>query len=669
MLMVDTKHFDYSILDRAKAVPRPRGNRSKKRYIDLWCAFDIETTKLPDDSASFMYVWQFQVDTFCTVIGRTWDDFLTFIKELRKHLDGMYICCHVHNLSYEFCFLKGIYPFREDEVFCMDSRKVLKCEMLECIEFRCSYLHSNMKLEEYVKRWGKHQKQSGKRFDYSKIRYPWTRLTKRERKYIQYDVLGLVESLKAQAEYDHHNFYNFPLTSTGYVRVETKRRMRSFPRPALQECLPPSDVLVPLNRAFRGGNTHQNRHYSERIVTDVESWDIASSYPAVLLTELYPMKPWYVFQDPRNLTIDNVIDEIGDNKAGLIKIHLWDVHLRNPLWGCPYIPRHKCDSINEGWYDNGRVLSAEYLEMYVTSVDLEIILSEYEFSNIRISYFAVSKLGKLPSQMTDYIIELFNAKTKLKGGDPLQYALAKERINSIYGMSVQNPLKEDVKFQNGEFIREAFNLAERVEKLNNKAFNSYAWGVFCTSFARMRLELALQVVGGDMIYVDTDSVKFIGHHSMNKLNKILREKAEECGAYADDLNGKRHYMGVFEQEKTYKEFKGLHSKCYAYTYPDGSRGATISGVNKEIGADELWSRGGLKAFNEGFTFRKAGGVDAIYNDNFHNIVRAEGREFDIYDNVVLKESTYTVGMTGEYKYILEHPAIWLEVDRSLKALR
>ena len=242
-------------------------------------------------------------------------------------------------------------------------------------------------------------------------------------------------------------------------------------------------------------------------------------------------------------------------------------------------------------------------------------------------------------------------------------------------MSVQNPLKEDVKFRDNEFVRDAFNIYERVEKINKKAFNSYAWGVACTSFARNRLELALQVVNNNMLYVDTDSIKFIGNNSLDKLNNILREKAEKCGAYADDTKGVRHYMGVFENESkdggkyTYSEFKALHSKCYAYTYTDGTHGATISGVNKEIGAKELFSKGGLKAFNDGFTFRKAGGVDAVYNDNFHQVVNAEGRTFEINDNVVLKDSTYKIGMTGEYKYILEHPAIWLEINKQFSGYK
>lgn len=43
-------------------------------------------------------------------------------------------------------------------------------------------------------------------------------------------------------------------------------------------------------------------------------------------------------------------------------------------------------------------------------------------------------------------------------------------------MSVTNPLKEDVKYINGEFKKEALDFQARIEKENKKAFQSYAWG-------------------------------------------------------------------------------------------------------------------------------------------------------------------------------------------------
>ena len=62
---------------------RPRGNPKKKRqpiYINAVCAFDIEASTLPGDQA-IMYVWQMQLENY-TVMGRTWDEFLTFSTHL-----------------------------------------------------------------------------------------------------------------------------------------------------------------------------------------------------------------------------------------------------------------------------------------------------------------------------------------------------------------------------------------------------------------------------------------------------------------------------------------------------------------------------------------------------------------------------------------------------------
>ena len=43
----------------------------------------------------------------------------------------------------------------------------------------------------------------------------------------------------------------------------------------------------------------------------------------------------------------------------------------------------------------------------------------------------------LPRWYTDYVFECFKDKTMLKGGDPVAYALAKAKVNSLYGMMVQ----------------------------------------------------------------------------------------------------------------------------------------------------------------------------------------------------------------------------------------
>ena len=148
-----------------------RGNPGgkKRHYIGLTTAFDIETTLIEDINQSVMYIWQWQFSTDVTVIGRTWDEFLDLQKRIKAVLpEDRWLVVYVHNLSYEFQFLKGIYQFVPDDVFAIASRKVVKCDMWGCFEFRCSYKLTNMSLKQFTSKMGvEHQKLSGEEFNYS----------------------------------------------------------------------------------------------------------------------------------------------------------------------------------------------------------------------------------------------------------------------------------------------------------------------------------------------------------------------------------------------------------------------------------------------------------------------------------------------------------------------
>ena len=152
--IIPSQYFDFSIIENAAAAKRKGGSKrgDKKTYKELVCAFDIETTRIEEIDQSIMYIWQFQVDEVCTVYGRTWAEYLEFIDGICKALGDDYLVVYVHNLSYEFQFLAGIYPFKASEVFAVESRTVLKCEMFGHIEYRCSYLQTNMSLSQFTKK-------------------------------------------------------------------------------------------------------------------------------------------------------------------------------------------------------------------------------------------------------------------------------------------------------------------------------------------------------------------------------------------------------------------------------------------------------------------------------------------------------------------------------------
>lgn len=653
---VETYSMHYRMLPMVKHRPKdPKRSRENMRhYKDIVCAFDIETTRLNNDQ-SIMYVWQMQYGIECTVIGRTWDEWLMVVDFLSAPLcESEYCVMYVHNLSFEFQFLAGIYNFQSDEVFAVKSRKILKCDMRN-VEYRCSYLHSNMSLLMYLDKMGaEHSKLSGEEYDYSVKRYPDTDLTPEEIEYCQNDVLGLVEALTIEMSKDDDNLYSIPLTSTGYVRRDAKFAMRSTPKGYVERMLPGEELYTMLREAFRGGNTHANRYYVGMILDNVKSADRSSSYPDVQMNCPFPVSA-FRREDLTRKKAERIIKQ--GNRCFVARIALFGVRLKYYWWGCPYIPRDKCRGLEGATVDNGRVLSADRLEITVTDVDYKIIMDEYEYDSITIGDAWLARYGQLPPVYKAVIGEYYIRKTTLKGveGKEVEYTKSKNKLNSIYGMSAQDPVRQSIDYINGAYLEGCEPVADLLDDHNRHAFLPYQWGVWTTAWARLRLEEGIALAGQNFVYCDTDSVKYLGEVDWTAYNADRQADSERTDAYADDPKGERHYMGVYEQEATYRTFITLGAKKYAYTYEDGKAHVTVAGVNKRKGGLELDEHGGLEAFQNGFIFRKAGGGELLYNDmpDVTEYTSDKGNTYPITRNVTIRESTYELGMTAEYMKILE----------------
>ena len=663
---IDT--FDYTVISNTGCQKRPKGNQgtkqNKRKYKNLFCAFDIETTNDFSINQAYMYIWQVQIEEQ-TIIGRTWSEYLIFCERVCGRLkDDEYIMMYVHNLSFEFTFLKGIYFFEPEEVFAIDRRKVLKCEMMKHIEYRCSYLLTNMSLSAFTKRMGVKEKLSGEEFNYKVIRYPWTELTPKELEYCITDVLSLVEALKVYFSIEHDNFYTIPFTSTGFVRRDVKRAMRRFNRKELETMQPDYEIFLILREAFRGGNTHCNRYYTGQILDNVSSYDRVSSYPDVQVNELFPMSPWIKEECPTVERVTRIIYK--QHRACIMRCGFSGIRLKNPLWGCPYIPKHKCRKLTRYDNDNGRILDADYLEISLTDVDFKIICDEYDFDSITFYDFYHCRYGKLPKPLREEVQKYFQLKSELKGvqGSELYYQLSKAKLNSVYGMSVTNPCRVSIDYINDEFVERDEDERELLEYSNHKAFLVYAWGIWTTAHARMELEKMMNLVGvGRFVYCDTDSVKFIddGGVSFSKYNKSRVKDSIKNGGVGIDRKKNKYYLGVCDYEGTYKKFVSLGAKKYCFVDSNDKLQITVAGVGKSIGAKELSSRGGIEEFKEGFIFYKAGGTASVYNDKPEvKTLKVGDNLLNITSNVLIKDSTYTLGITGEYKKIIENPAIWLE---------
>ena len=632
-----------------------RGGKPKKRILDLVTAFDIETTLFHTERGeqAVMYIWQWDFEGL-TVCGRTWKDFFLLLDYLRKWIpDGVKLVVYVHNLSYEFHFLKGLYGFQQDEVFALKPHKVLRCDMMGMFEFRCSYLKSGMSLDKYLKQMDVPDKKL--KLDYSVRRYPWTPLTKKELAYCINDVRGLVQAVRRDMELSGDDLLTIPLTSTGYLRRDVKLSMKDYPYYYLRDTVPDYTVYTLLREAFEGGDTHANRHFSGRHLLNVRSHDRSSSYPAEQVNEKFPMGKWRQCGNPDIKTFQK-LSRAGN--AWVARLRLTGVEMRDRYFPDPVLSESKCRNLSGKITDNGRVLAAEYLETTVTDVKYGILCEVYKWDHMEIESLFYSKYHKLPVQYRDVILENYRYKTELKGveGEEYYYFKRKEKTNSAYGLSAQDPGKLQFIFKDNDFRPDGHDREQVYNKNTRTAFLSYAWGVWTTAFARLELYKGIRCVydrDGYVVYWDTDSVKYIdrGIDYFKDYNDRQIKKCLETNGYADDRKGKRHYLGVYEDEGLYSDFKTLGAKKYVYRQ-DGKMHITIAGVNKIKGAKELEKHGGIDAFKTGFVFRDAGGTEAKYN-TCHFDVEVDGRMLTVTDNVALLPSEYTVGITADYERLLK----------------
>ena len=262
--------------------------------------------------------------------------------------------------------------------------------------------------------------------------------------------------------------------------------------------------------------------------------------------------------------------------------------------------------------------------------------------------------------MTDCVKESYTGKTSLKGvaGQDLYYVKAKGDLNSYYGMTAQDPLQLDTLFDEDDPDNLWSECTDDPEGSYNEhrphLFLPYQWGVWTTAHTRKRLKIAQWAAGKNGVYCDTDSVKYMGNIDLAEFNKSVKQLAKDNGACATDPKGNIHYMGVYEQERSYAEFMTWGAKKYATTYKKGGPiTTTIAGVSKRKGGLELALWGGFEVFKPGFTFCLAAGNQVIYNDrpNVPDFV-VDGHTVHITRNLCICDNTYTLGITDEYAKIL-----------------
>jgi hypothetical protein len=376
-----------------------------------------------------------------------------------------------------------------------------------------------------------------------------------------------------------------------------------------------------------------------------------------------------------DLSIERILKYIGLGYAVVATYIFKDIKIK-PGVTIPYISLARTHSTGfVGGIDNGRILFADVCECTLTEIDLDIIRKQYDFSTISVKAAMLAKKDYLPKPYRAVIQKYYDDKTLLKGAideeDLYRYARSKGLLNSVFGMSCQDPIHAEILYDNGNYTaKNLYDDPEEARKALQRAAFPYQWGVYVTAYARKALQDAIDAAGSRMVYCDTDSVKVFGELDLSAINDRRQKLATSAGAYADDRKGIRHYMGVFEYEGTYDRFITQGAKRYAYE-KGGKMSITVSGVVKTINektgvpfaVEEL---GSLEKFTVGFIWKKAAGNMSVYNDNdqFSYTDPETGKSVVISPNVAIIPTTYEMGYSKDYKKLLEEIELYGEyVDR------
>lgn len=671
----------------------------KKKCNDTVIVFDIETTSawldekgkmindkddLSDEDytdnylpCSLCYLWQCSIDSD-VYYGRTLTSAKKFLCELSEKNKGISIICWVHNLAFEFQFLCGYFELKK--VFARSTRHPIYAIFngIENITFRCSYILTRLSLNDWGKKLNFEKLHT---LDYNVIRTPKTKLTKKELEYGKRDVLviykGIQEFLKI---YGH--LENIPLTQTGQVRREVQKILtEDFGYTKYIASLLPKnfDEYLIATKLFQGGYCHANFLLTDRVIKNVESYDFSSSYPYVMVACTFPMTPF---------DVDTYDEKFIWKFAYILRVRFFNIDAKI----CNhYISSSKCLYIKNGTFDNGRLISADECEIWLTELDFEIIKKTYNFT-FSIEECYSSCKAYLPKKLIHYILQLYKNKTELKNvkGQENFYQRQKELINSIFGMTVTAILNDDIEMiqSTGEWVRVPKTKEEVNEYLlkcrknpKRKNFLSFYWGVWVTSWARFNLwscllgydfENGIQHKNNDfdVIYSDTDSIKKRGKANFSWYNENVAEKLkksarvnkfniEDCSP--KDIDGNTHTLGFFEKEEDCTEFITLGAKRYCCRKKkDNQLYITVSGVPKTM---VTALNNDINNFKNGFIFPRSHEnapklLTYLQGECYLKNLVWNKEKYDEYVSretwgICMRRKSYSMSLPDEYEFLLQ----------------
>lgn len=619
---------------------------TRQNYVKNFIVFDIETTTFENEGkvytdlylASFLRVpfdvsiTKSQLNSRRIHFVRSWKETEEYLKELSERIPkGKTQIIYCHNLAYEIdgifkniSFLRDMFINHpeECETLFVKSRKPIFVRFGN-IEFRCSFKLLNKNLRAL-----------GKLYDYNKLEieynaqyFSFSDLPEAEYQYNAKDV-----RLTAYAILQECKKYNFiktiqdvPLTVTSFVRknnifINDKKTEKSFKQRNKYALEQYEERIDMLEQVYQGGYTHSNAFDTGKILMNITSIDITSSYPDSMLNRKYPYNfkfcksknPTSFFKyinSFNNYNLDYILNNVSQpfRYAYYGRFKIRNVKIKN-FNDCnfPVISYSKVLNKPICTFDNGRIVYADEVEIYLNEIDYYLLAQFYDYELIEVSeFYYTNKFRKLHPFIINAIKQYAHEKTVFKNClkivssenknrrklltedfycDKIERLIipekeintiismtideqentlgillstAKSNLNSIYGIMVQRIYQDEYKYliELDEFEHEIDRTAPR------NIYRNFEEGIYITAYSRLTLftmALFLLDYGLRPVYSDTDSWKVQGEpdkvrKTVEKFNQIIEKSSHNSDFYN---------IGYFDIETTYKYFIGWGSKKY-----------------------------------------------------------------------------------------------------------
>lgn len=656
--------FNYGILSYIMYEKRA-GRGDNSTYNEVLIMADTETSKRTYEGIEENHVvcWSLSIRAFnqniVTLYGGKPSELTETLSRIIEQFKGDKTIIYWHNMAYDWVFIrKFMFDKFGHPVHMLNTKPhyPIMIEWSNGIIFKDSLILSQRKLEKWAKDLDvEHQKSVGY-WDYDKIRNQTDvfYLSESELEYIEHDTLAGVECLQKTMDNLHKHVYSIPATATGIPREDIRNigKEHDAHENYKRQC-PTYEQQMKLEQCYHGGFTHGNRHYLNTTIHAeqfgmIEGLDFSSSYPFCLLAFKYPCEK---FTPVDNCKLDFIVFN-SESYAYIFKLIMVKPRLKNKKIPMPCLQFSKCVKTINAVLDNGRILCADYVEIYLTEMDAKIINKFYTFEGHMCVEVECAKKEYLPRWYTDYVYECYKQKTILKDiGDgnysPVEYSIAKSKINCLYGMSVQKPIKENIieDYETGLYSIEENEGEELYRKHINKKTSilPYSIGVWCTSYAMYNLFM-LGECCKHWWYSDTDSCygSQWDFEKVDAYNERCKSLLKENGYGAVLFNNREYWLGIAERDKdsVYSEFRFMGAKRYCgRSVEDGQLHITIAGCPKA----------GYKCLNDDisnfkplmvFDGKTTGKLQHTYFFTEGITIDAEGNE--IGDSIDLSECSYVL---------------------------